>query len=124
MANAMRVVHTDASAGVQDYIKLLASFGKTLPSTGGPGMRQPGVTVRNKLPNQSKMLVRRPSGRPPAEHIVKLLARHVTSTSYKPKTAPFHVKALPVPHPGKPLVLKNVKAIHITHPASVKKVAL
>lgn len=119
----MASVHKDTSGSIQPYITALAGYGKTLPSSGGPGFRQPGVTIRNgRLPNQAKIPTSHPSGRPPAEHYVKMILGKMTGVSYKPKAEPgVHVK-YPVVHPGKALHLRSVKAIHLGHP-TVKKVS-
>lgn len=113
----------DTSAGVGDYVKLLAKYYKTMPSSSGSALRPTGVTVRGKLPNQSPIPKAHPSGRPPAEHIVRQLVQHITPVHYKPSVPhEVHIHA-PSPKPAKRLVLKNVKAIHLSHP-TIKKVSL
>jgi len=117
----MAATHRDTASDIQPYIKALVSYGKELPSTGGPGMKPQGVTIRSKLPNQGSFKVARPSNRPPAEHIVHVLAKQVTGVSYKPKAPPsVHIKT-PIVHPGKAILLRKVKAVHLGHP-TVKKV--
>lgn len=118
----MAAVHKDTGSSLQPFISALASYGKTLPSTGGPGIKPAGVTIRNKLPNQSKIPTRHPSGRPPAEHYVKMVLGKMAGVQYKPKAAPMAHIHYPVVHPGKALHLRNVKAIHLGHP-TVKKVS-
>lgn len=117
----MASTHRTTSGEIEPYIKALASYGKVLPSTGGPGMKPQGVAIRSKLPNQFSDKIPRPSGRPPAEHIVRMLAKQVTGVAYKPKAPPsVHIKN-PSVHPAKAIRLRNVKAVHLGHP-SVKKV--
>lgn len=119
----MAATHRTTMSEIQPYIKALATYGRTMPSTGGPGFRQPGIVIRSKLPNQNSDKIPHPSGRPPAEHIVRVLARQVTGVAYKPKAPPsVHIKT-PVVHPAKAIRLRSVKAIHLGHP-SVKKVAV
>lgn len=113
--------HKTTMSEIQPYIKALATYGKTLPSTGGPGYKPQGVTIRSKLPNQFSAKIPHPSGRPPAEHYVRMLAKQVTGVAYKPKTVPsVHIKT-PTVHPAKAIRMRNVKAIHLGHP-TVKKV--
>lgn len=127
----MASTHKDTMAMMQPYIKLLALHGRTLPSAPGassPETRPSGVTIRSKEPNVTAPSMKRPSGRPPAEHIVKMLVKNMTSGSaggvkYKPSTGVVHYPKSPTIHPGKALALKKVKAIHLgSH--TVGKVAL
>jgi len=111
------------------YIKALSTYGRTMPEARGassPSLRPTGVAIRSKEPNVQAPRTSRPSGRPPAEHLVKLLVKSMTKggIKYKPSgvSNPPHIKA-PVIHPGKALALKNVKSIHLgSH--TVKKVTL
>lgn len=116
---------------LQPYIKALSSYGRTLPTAKGassPSLRPTGVAIRNKEPNVEAPQMKRPSGRPPAEHIVRLLVRNMTSGTaggvrYKPSTGVTHYPKTPTIHPGKALALKKVKAVHLgSH--TVSKVAL
>lgn len=127
----MASTHKDTQRELAPFIKLLASHGRTLPQTSGssgPETRPSGVAVRSKEPNVTAPSSKRPSGRPPAEHIVKMLVKNMTSGSaggvqYKPSTGTRHYPKAPTIHPGKALALKKVKAIHLgSH--TVKKVVL
>lgn len=86
--------HHDRSAAVQTAIRLLAASG-----------RHP--IHRTKIPTAH------PSGRPPAEHVIKMLAQHVTATHIKPKSTPTVNIRHSTIHPGKALVLRKVKSIHL-----------
>ena len=127
----MASTHKNTQSMLKPYIEALAAHGRTLPATRGsssPETRPTGVAVRSKEPNVETPVSRRPSGRPPAEHIVKLLVKNMTSGSaggikYKPSDGAIHYPKAPTIHPGKALALKNVKSIHLgSH--TVKKVVL
>ena len=127
----MASVHKDTESMLQPYIKALSTYGRKMAAargSEGPSLRPQGVILRTKQPNVQTPSSRRPSGRPPAEHIVKLLVKNMTSgvaggIQYKPSEGIIHPPKAPTIHPGKALALKNVKAIHLgSH--TVKKVAL
>lgn len=119
--------HKDTQAMLTPYIKALSTYGRTLPSTPGssaPSLRPTGVAIRSKEPNVTAPKVARPSGRPPAEHIVKMIVSKMTSgVQYKPSAGVQHFPKSPTIHPGKALALKQVRSIHLgSHTA--KKVVL
>lgn len=109
------VTHQASKAGVDAFVKALASYYKQMPSAHGPGLRPTGVTIRSKLPNQMTDLVKRPSSRPPAEHYAHMLASHM-ATAPAPKEMLFKPKAEKIIHPGKQLTLHAVKAVHLSNP--------
>lgn len=122
MASGIPTTHKSTEGTIQPFIKALATYGKSLPSTGGAGFKPQGVQTRGKLPNQAPIPRSHPSGRPPAEHYVKMIAARMATVSYKPKAPPaVHVR-YPTVHPGKALRLRAVKAVHLGHP-TVKKVS-
>ena len=123
----MASTHKDTQAMLAPYIKALSSYGRALPSTRGassPSLRPSGVTIRSKEPNVTAPHLTHPSGRPPAEHIVKMIVGKMTSgVKYKPSVGVQHFPKSPTIHPGKALALKNVRAVHLgSHTA--KKVVL
>lgn len=124
----MASTHKDTESMLTPYIKALSTYGKTLPQTrgsSGSSLRPTGVAIRSKEPNVEAPSVKRPSGRPPAEHIVKMLVRHMNTggIKYSPSAGTQHFEKAPTIHPGKALVLRKVKAIHLgSH--TVKKVSL
>jgi len=108
------VTHQASKAGVDAFIKALASYYKQMPSASEPGLRPQGVMLRSKLPNQMTSLVKRPSNRPPAEHYAHMLAAHIAKPA-APKEMLFKPRAEKVIHPGKQLTLHAVKAVHLSH---------
>lgn len=123
----MASTHKDTQSMLQPYIKALSTYGRTLPATRGSSatsLRPTGVAIRNKEPNVTPPSRVHPSGRPPAEHAVKLILGKMTSgVKYKPSVGVEHFPKSPTIHPGKALALKQVKSIHLgSHTA--KKVVL
>lgn len=123
----MASTHKNTQSMLQPYIKALSAYGRTLPTTRGassPSLRPTGVAIRNKEPNVEAPKLTHPSGRPPAEHIVKMIVGRMTSgVKYKPSVGVQHFPKSPTIHPGKALALKQVKSIHLgSHTA--KKVVL
>lgn len=115
MGLAQPVTHTNTESGTKAYIKALAQYYRLMPSVGGTGLRPQGVVMRTKLPNQASTHIPRPSGRPPAEHLVHQLAVHMAKPK-APKEMLFKPRAEKIVHPGKALALRKVKAIHLSNP--------
>lgn len=116
----MASTHKSTQSKLEPYIKALASQGRTFPASRGSS-----GTSHTKQSNVMPPSTRHTSGRPPAEHIVKLIVKSMTTDGIKYKPSEGRQKYLKTPtiHPGKALALKKVKAIHLgSH--TVKKVVL
>jgi hypothetical protein len=109
------------------YIAALNKYYKTLPAapgSTGPEQRPTGVTIRAKEPNVMAPKFNRGSGRPPAEHLIKMLARGkvVSGIQYKPSDFAVPHTKYPSVHPGRSMTLKGIKSIHLGS-TTVKKVS-